>query len=62
MASNFLAERLHSQTASFLRPGIVGAIPTAPFRDASQALGVPNFPEGVDPGRLPVWVLEGGSS
>ena len=26
-----------------------GAIPTAPFRDASQALGVPNFPEGADP-------------
>lgn len=26
-----------------------GAVPTAPFRNASQALGAPNFPEGVDP-------------
>lgn len=26
-----------------------GAVPTAPFQDASQALGAPNFPEGADP-------------
>ncbi len=26
-----------------------GAEPSAPFQDASQALGVPNYPEGADP-------------
>ncbi len=26
-----------------------GAVPTAPYQDASQALGAPNYPEGTDP-------------